>query len=109
MNQNNYQTDPLALDKPCNAISARCDLPGNITGNPYTFGGIDAKLIDRTAMDDSTTRLRVRAISGPTHQVQAPFAFEPKFADIPHEGMPNKWDFDWLYVDAAPLAPLGSI
>lgn len=103
MNQNNYTTDPLALDKPCNAISARCDLPGNITGHPYAFGGIDAKLIDRAGMLDDPS-LPVRAISGPTHQVQKPFSFLPEYADIPHEGMPNTWDFDWLQVEARPVA-----
>ena len=65
MNSNNYKTDPLADNNPCNAISARCDLATE------AFGGIDSKNVDRAAV----LSMRVRAIGAPTHEVQPVFAF----------------------------------
>eukprot|EP00047_Mylnosiga_fluctuans_P010788 m.17929 g.17929 ORF g.17929 m.17929 type:complete len:518 (-) comp3290_c0_seq1:566-2119(-) len=91
MNSNNYKTDPLADGNPCNQISARCDLAGD------AFGGIDSKNVDRAHV----LAQRVRAIGAPTHAVQPVFVFSHGFMNIAHEGMPDRFDFNWTTMTPA--------
>jgi hypothetical protein len=78
MNANDYQHDPLAMNNPCNQISARCDLGGD------AFGGIDSKCVDAAGVRD----MRVLAISSPSHQTEAPFSFSPHFEVQCHSHYP---------------------
>ncbi|CAE7583234.1 plbA, partial [Symbiodinium sp. KB8] len=76
MISNNYKTDPISAGHPCNAISARCDLPpsGGAKHSPYAFGGIDAKVIgvaNLTAPGGPVATVQ----SSPTHETQPVFDF----------------------------------
>jgi len=88
MNSNDYHHDPFSQNDPCFAISARCDL---LSSGPYAFGGIDSKVIDYA----NAMQMRTMAISGPTHQTVPAFEWNSQFDDVPHLGMPKRWDFDW--------------
>lgn len=93
MISNNYETDPISAGHPCNAISARCDLPpsGVAKHSPYAFGGIDAKLIgvaNLTAPGGPVATVQ----SSPTHETQPVFDFA-QWENIPHAGMPQQWPF----------------
>jgi hypothetical protein len=103
MVHNDYQRDPLSDGDPCNAISARCDLPGvNGSGHrPYAFGGIDAKLTDSSWMQQG----RVWAQSGPTDDGVPVFQFSPDWNSISHWGMPDRWAFSFIVIDSSGPEP----
>jgi hypothetical protein len=88
MRYNEYQTDPLSLGDPCNAISARCDLN---TTSVAPFGGFDCKATSAMLIKNMTTT----ALSGPTTLTQPPFAWVGPFADIPHYGQPTVFNFSF--------------
>jgi len=88
MNSNDWEHDPLAQDSPCNQISARCD----IGSGGYAFAGIDSKNVDSASVKSHSMRI----ISGPPHDFQPVFSFEPRWDSVAHAGMPITWDFDWL-------------
>lgn len=90
MRYNNWQNDPLSLGSAGLAISARYDLDPRY-GLP--FGGVDAKVTNTEFVRQITCKF----ISGPTHENQ------PVFESAKWEGMPQKWDFDWIEV--SPLLP----
>lgn len=46
----------------------------------------------------ATGKMSVRAISGPTHVQQVPFAWDPVFSHITRVGVPDVFDFDWITV-----------
>lgn len=107
MNANDWAHDPLSQHSACNAISARCDL---LPSGAYAFGGIDAKVVDCATMpgcrlSPAAPGAPVVAISGPTHQTQPVFAFEPQWDHVPHAGLPLVWDFDWVVLQRQPLGP----
>lgn len=98
MVSNNYKTDPISAGHPCNAISARCDLPpsGGAKHSPYAFGGIDAKLIgvaNLTAPGGPVATVQ----SSPTHETQPVFDFS-QWEDVPHAGMPLQWPFEFQVI-----------
>jgi hypothetical protein len=96
MTSNNYKTDPFAKGNPCNAISARCDLPGaaGTTHNPYTFGGIDCKLADNARMAPKPQGPTARVQSAPTHLGGAVPVFSfANWSQVEHAGMPETWPF----------------
>lgn len=40
-------------------------------------------------------------ISGPTNDVQPTFKFSTSpFANIPHRGLPDEWDFPWYEINS---------
>ena len=98
-----------------NAISERGDLsptegctcPGL---GQLDEGGIDAKMTNLYFMTSGPTISVVQ--NGPTTTAQAPFVWSTSpFAHLPHEGMPDKFDFLWAviapdYPADAPLAGL---
>lgn len=75
MRLNRYQSDPLSLGSPANAIAARYDLEpvpgsaaagaGNWTCKPT--GAVDAKVVDLQAFLDAATY----AVNGPTGSASA--------------------------------------
>lgn len=70
----------------CNgAISPRCDLE-----NGSTFGGIDAKVVDK-AMAKAR---KIHLISSPSYQEHRPFTWSDHLK-VPHFGMTEKWEFPW--------------
>jgi len=95
MTSNRYQTDPISAGDPCNAISARCDLPAadGSRHTPYAFGGIDAKLINRANLVDPEGPIAL-VQSGPSHAEQPAFSFA-QWESVPHAGMPERWDFSF--------------
>lgn len=81
--------DPLA-PTPTAAIAARGDLFSSDAG---PFGAIDAKIVSSTLLQAGAIRL----VAGPTTQNQPPFAWvEPFTSQVPHDGMPHVFDFDWM-------------
>lgn len=95
---NDWEVDPLSADDPANAISSRYDLRYLIQKQGFAFGGIDSKTTKRDwVLRAKTTGLKTRVISGPSHQHQPPFVWSSsKFNSVPHRGMPNAWNFDWI-------------
>lgn len=57
-------------------------------------GMTDAKITCNSWMRER--RSRVSAISGPTHADQEPFRWKGTWADTPHRGHPDVFDFDWV-------------
>ena len=102
MRWNKYQTDPLSACD-CtppysgeNAISARSDL--NPANGTFPFGALKRRLHGGTDMKLVTSslieNLQMKAVSGPTSDDQPPFEWNKSgFEDVPHFGLPNKWDF----------------
>jgi len=95
MRYNQYQTDPLSMHDACNGISSRCDLntpfvekDGGV--HPYApFGALDCKTTDNTLQQTRTAW----AVSGPTWDSQAPFAWTSQWPTTPHYGHPNVFAF----------------
>jgi len=106
MNRNKYPNagypilGPGALpNEPGHEIAARMDL-SPLTKIPN--GAIDAKVASRCLVYD----LKVQAISGPSHETQAPFRWKaPDGADLwpgyPHFGLPDVWNFDYVQMSNA--------
>jgi len=95
---NNWQNDPLSQDNAGNAVASRFDLvqgnpPPYLTAGPY--GAIDAKM---TSLEDIST-LRSRGISGPTFYEQPVFQWTGEWSSVPHMGMPEEFNFDWVTFD----------
>jgi len=102
---NNYKNDPLSRCAGCSppysadlAIAARDDLTpvdghyplSDLENGPS--GGIDAKVTSYSRGLKSTI------ISGPTADQVPPFVWSTSIydKDLPHVGMPDKWDFSWM-------------
>eukprot|EP00698_Gefionella_okellyi_P023044 TRINITY_DN7740_c0_g1_i1.p1 TRINITY_DN7740_c0_g1~~TRINITY_DN7740_c0_g1_i1.p1 ORF type:complete len:554 (+),score=107.20 TRINITY_DN7740_c0_g1_i1:208-1662(+) len=89
---NNFQTDPLSQGNAARAIASRYDL----TNSKSAFGAIDAK---NTCYFRSKT-LEASAISGPTHEQQAPFSWgqqqQQQWPNVRRDGVPDTFDFDWV-------------
>jgi len=119
MRYNNFQHDPLSSQIPdceyihmtnCtpaysaeNAIACRDDL--NPANGVYAFASLgfrnhvatDAKISSFSSYDP--VGLYCRAQSGPTYDQQPVFQFSKSpFASLPHEGMPDRWEFPWVDV-----------
>jgi len=96
MRYNQWQTDPLSEQDACKGISARCDLnpPWAVdTLNTYSaFGGIDSK-VTNNIMSRSRT---CEAVSGPTWDSQAPFSWTNQWPNVPHNGQPHVFAFDFV-------------
>ncbi|KAL0223545.1 hypothetical protein P9112_002935 [Eukaryota sp. TZLM1-RC] len=91
MRSNNFETDPLSLGSPKNAIASRYDLDKE---NPRAHGAIDAKVMRLS----SPKTLAMDIISGPTWSgKREPFSWSkrPEFKDL-HEGQPDTFNFDWV-------------
>lgn len=88
MNSNDYKNDPFSNGDACNAISARCDLRSS---GAYAFGGVDSK---NTNYQRSQSLIS-EVICGPTHQTAPAFSWD-QWKDVPHLGMPQVFDFDWV-------------
>lgn len=87
MRYNKWQTDPLSLNSPCNAISARCDL-GPVS-SAWPFGGIDCKVTD----SEMSPNLESHAVAGPTWDSQPVFAWNEQWIGIPHYGQAQVFGF----------------
>ncbi|KAL0210670.1 hypothetical protein RCL1_005106 [Eukaryota sp. TZLM3-RCL] len=91
MRLNEYKTDPLSQGNPKDAIAARYDLHPT---NPRPYGAVDAKV----TMVGADGKVFTDIISGPTTQGHAPFEWaKTKFDDV-RQGVPEKFDFDWIRV-----------
>lgn len=103
MTSNDYKTDPIAKGNPCNAISARCDLPGadGSSHEPYAFGGIDCKLADNAHMAAKAAGPTARVQSGPTHFGGNPVFSFANWSSVPHSGMPETWPFTFEELTSA--------
>jgi len=92
MRSNNFKTDPYSLGNPGNAICARHDLE---LKTPEASGCYDAKVTSY----DRALKLVSEAINGPTTENQPPFGFSGQWAMIPHEGMPEVFNFAFEIMD----------
>jgi hypothetical protein len=88
MRYNEYQTDPLSLGDPCNAISARCDLNTTIV---RAWGGYDCKVTSTAFIQNMTTT----ALSGPSTYIQEPFSWTSRFSSLPHYGQSTLFNFSF--------------
>lgn len=88
MRENNYGSGDLLAKTPCHAIACRNDL---LSKTATADGAIDAKVVSKELMD----AFAVKAISGPATQRQPPFSFAGQWTEVPHAGMPIRFDFDW--------------
>lgn len=89
MQANDYTHDPLSLGSPGNAVSSRFDLS---TGkDAFIVGGIDSKIVSLRLLQQN----QCYAISGPTHQSLAPFAWAGAWAQFPHQGQPDVFRFNY--------------
>mmetsp|Transcript_15841 Transcript_15841/g.28893 ORF Transcript_15841/g.28893 Transcript_15841/m.28893 type:complete len:682 (+) Transcript_15841:71-2116(+) len=89
-----HEVDGGPANTPDHAIAARGDLA---TSDPDPNGAVDAKVAGSCLV----RRLQCNAISGPTHNGQTPFRWTDKngherFEGVPHQGMPDVWNFDWV-------------
>jgi len=91
MRYNDYQSDPLSLGDPCNAVSARCDLS---TQNPMPFGGIDCKV----TTSEMAPLLQSWAVDGPTHDQQPVFSWNSEWDYCGHYGQPDSFDFEFEFM-----------
>ena len=90
---NHFQTDPLQLQDPTLALSARGDLR---VARPSAFGAIDCKVSSYSMWKSG---MLVSAVAGPTTQ-QSPFAFSTFRGKMPpHAGMPDLFNFSWVTID----------
>eukprot|EP00762_Andalucia_godoyi_P000474 ANDGO_03186.mRNA.1 Phospholipase B-like protein B len=92
---NNWQSDPLSLNSPSNAIMARNDLlPAS--AHRRLSGGIDTK----TTNDVFIKQLRAQACAGPTHDQQSVFVWSEyeKLTNqtYPHYGQPDSFPFTFV-------------
>ena len=85
-----------------NAVASRGDLvppprPGSRRGEvPVAFGAVDAKVTSARMLE----RGEVRAVCGPTTDGQPAFSWaDPRWANISHAGVPERFDFDWVVFD----------
>ena len=108
MRSNDFPNDPLSQYEGCRpkysadlAIAARNDLndPNGVYSIPVLGlrprGAIDAKVTSNDLMRNYS----MFAVSGPTHQSLPPFEWTASnIKGIKHEGQPNKWQFDPIYI-----------
>ncbi|KAL7720127.1 Phospholipase B-like [Entamoeba marina] len=87
---NKFQTDPLTEGKPGATIASRYDLDEK---RPSPFGAVDCKV--------GSKRMGTGAwvYGAPSHDDQTPFVWsESVFSDVVHKGMPDRYDFDWVFI-----------
>ncbi len=108
MRWNDYKHDAVGMQgcrrspSASNAISERADLTAADAGciNDVALsdeGGIDVKFTSTAWADDVARTWGVRAQSGPTYDVQPPFAWSTSpFASHPHVGQPDVWQFPYV-------------
>jgi hypothetical protein len=100
--ENNWQTDPLSHHSAELAIAARMDLSGGPLQDPAAMGAIDAKISSAALLRSGGQPAVI--ISGPTTQSQPAFQWSTSaWNRQPHEGMPDRFDFDWVSVQVQPL------
>lgn len=93
-NQGHHETSLRSgASSPDHAIAAR----GDLADKPSTNGAVDAKVTSSCL----ARQLQCEAISGPTWDTQQPFrwtddAGKELFPESPHDGQPDKWNFDWV-------------
>lgn len=89
MRLNEWETNPLSLGFPGNAIAGRSDLA---QGERFLLdGAIDAKV---TSME-LARNLLFEAVNGPTTQGNPPFDWA-KYPDVAHHGQPQVFNFTWI-------------
>jgi len=86
MQYNDYKNDPLSNKDPGQSIASRFDLDPD---DPTTEGAYDAKITSHSWMSKFTASI----ISGPTHEQQPVFTWNPEWSHVLHTGQPDSWDF----------------
>ncbi|EGC39069.1 hypothetical protein DICPUDRAFT_148187 [Dictyostelium purpureum] len=97
---NEWKTDPFSEGYPGNAIAARYDLKGGPDYIPSWWyrgahGGIDAKLMSNAMFNSYTAMAR----NGPTVTDDCPPFNWADWDSIPHQGMPQIFNFSWITID----------
>lgn len=96
MTYNNWKRDPYSKSDPAQAIMSRYDLrrPGEPYGAAKAFGGLDSKCCK---VSEFNSKLLFHAIASPTKENNPPWEFGvPPYENVRYEGLPKKWDFDWI-------------
>ncbi|EKE41125.1 hypothetical protein ENUP19_0083G0115 [Entamoeba nuttalli] len=87
---NKFKTDPLTEGRPGATIAARYDLDES---RPSPFGAVDCKIGSKKMGVDAWI------YGAPSHNDQEPFCWsESVFADVVHKNLPDRFDFDWIFV-----------
>eukprot|EP01029_Cantina_marsupialis_P005884 TRINITY_DN1637_c0_g3_i1.p1 TRINITY_DN1637_c0_g3~~TRINITY_DN1637_c0_g3_i1.p1 ORF type:complete len:549 (-),score=179.19 TRINITY_DN1637_c0_g3_i1:591-2237(-) len=95
MRYNDYKNDPLTLGDPGNTIASRYDLKPKGMQRRECFGAMDGKI---TSYAD-IKKMEAHTISSPTYDQQPVFSWkttQPDYKPIPHEGLPDTWNFPWM-------------
>jgi len=96
MNRND-PSERVEPPSPGHAVSARMDLDGSML---IPNGGIDAKVVNSCLF----RKLQCQAISGPSHDQQPAFSWGA-FAEYPHLGLPDAWNFSWVQMTRLRMLP----
>ncbi|KAJ5075778.1 phospholipase b-related [Anaeramoeba ignava] len=96
MRYNHYQVDPLSNGDPAESISSRYDLRITNTSDhklqAAAFGALDSKTVNHLQIFD----MQFDAVSSPIHKWVPVWEFGVgKWADVPHQGIPQRWEFPW--------------
>ncbi|GAM28611.1 hypothetical protein SAMD00019534_117870 [Acytostelium subglobosum LB1] len=99
MTYNDWRSDPFSEGYPGNAIASRFDIKGGPAGPAGWFfhgthGGIDSKLTSSQLV----ANFEAYAISGPTVTPDCPPFKWSDWPDIPHVGLPDEYNFDWVHM-----------
>uniref|UniRef100_A0A7S0G106 Phospholipase B-like n=1 Tax=Pyrodinium bahamense TaxID=73915 RepID=A0A7S0G106_9DINO len=94
MSRNLYPNTSVVPSEPGHEISARMDLSPQL---PVPNGGIDAKVTSSCLVE----KLKVQAVSGPSHSMQKPFRWRgvdgtELWPGWPHIGLPDVWNFSFV-------------
>jgi len=95
---NPYSQNNSLKSDPASGIAARYDLEDSKHRVP--FGAIDAKVTSASLME----RLGSVVVAGPTDENLPEFKWSD-FPDVEHEGLPERYHFPWVEIEADRLSP----
>ena len=95
MRYNNYLNDPYSANSSIESICARGDLAD--PADAGSWGCIDGKATSDVLLKTGAAY----AIAGPTtnNGMLPPFDWS-QYPDTPRDGQPDRWDFDWQFMNA---------
>lgn len=97
MRYNNWERDVYSNGDPGQQIMARYDLrPGVKEHFPAKlFGGLDTKCL-KLSEASKGSRMKFHARASPTHDEKNGIPVFRFPADVPHDGLPDVWNFSWI-------------
>ncbi|EGG24025.1 hypothetical protein DFA_06163 [Cavenderia fasciculata] len=97
MTSNMYRVDPFSDGYPGNAIASRYDLGGGPPILDWYYKGAHGAIDSKITSSSLVPNLECVAISGPPVTGDCPpFSWSNGWENIPHDGLPNTFDFPWV-------------